>query len=54
LGKRYAEKFGVCKPLKEVEREYFAGDAQAVEFMPILPAFSARRWWGFEIHLRPA
>jgi fructokinase len=33
LEKRYAEKFGVKKALKEIEREYFAGDAQAAEFM---------------------
>jgi len=33
LENRYAEKFGVRKPLPEVEREYFAGDARAVAFM---------------------
>jgi fructokinase len=33
LENRYAEKFGVRKPLKEVEAAYFAGEAQAVEFM---------------------
>jgi fructokinase len=33
LEKRYAEKFGVQRPLKEVEAAYFAGEPQAVEFM---------------------
>src|ERR1019366_4245084 len=33
LENRFAEKFGVRKPLKEVEREYFAGEPKAVEFM---------------------
>ena len=33
LEKRYAEKYGVKKPLKEVEAAYFAGEPQAVEFM---------------------
>ena len=33
LEKRYAEKYGVRRPLKEVERDYFAGEPQAVEFM---------------------
>jgi fructokinase len=33
LENRYAEKFGGRRPLKEIEREYFAGDARAVEFM---------------------
>ncbi len=33
LENRYAEKFGVRKPLKEVEAAYFAGEPQAVEFM---------------------
>jgi fructokinase len=33
LEKRYAEKFGVKRPLKEVEAAYFAGEPQAVEFM---------------------
>ena len=33
LENRYAEKFGVRRPLKEIEREYFAGEPQAVEFM---------------------
>jgi fructokinase len=33
LEKRYEEKFGAKKPLKEIEDEYFAGDPKAVEFM---------------------
>ena len=33
LEKCYAEKYGVRKPLKEVEAAYFAGVPQAVEFM---------------------
>ena len=33
LEKRYAEKFGVKLPLKEVEAAYFAGEPRAVEFM---------------------
>jgi fructokinase len=33
LEKRYAEKCGVHRPLKEVEAAYFAGEPQAVEFM---------------------
>src|SRR5580698_7107913 len=33
LENRYAEKFGVRRPLKEVEAEYLAGDLKAVEFM---------------------
>jgi fructokinase len=33
LENRYAERYGVRRPLKEVEREYFAGDPRAVEFM---------------------
>jgi len=33
LEKRYAEKYGVKRPLKEVEAAYFAGEPQAVEFM---------------------
>jgi fructokinase len=33
LEKRYAEKFGVRRPLKEIEAEYFAGEPRAVEFM---------------------
>jgi fructokinase len=33
LEKRYAEKFGAHKSLKEVEAAYFAGEPQAVEFM---------------------
>jgi fructokinase len=35
LENRYAEKFGVHKPLKEIEKEFFAGEAKAVEFMQI-------------------
>jgi fructokinase len=33
LENRYAEKFGVRKPLKEVEKEFLAGGPEAVEFM---------------------
>lgn len=33
LEKRYAEKYGVKRPLKEVTSAYFAGEPQAVEFM---------------------
>ena len=33
LENRYAEKFGVRRPLKEVEAAYFAGEPQAMEFM---------------------
>ncbi len=33
LEKRYAEKYGVKKPLKEIEREFYAGEPKAVEFM---------------------
>jgi fructokinase len=33
LEKRYAEKFGAKKPLKEIEKEFYAGEPQAVEFM---------------------
>ena len=35
LENRYAEKFGVRRPLKEIERKYFAGEPKAVEFMGI-------------------
>jgi fructokinase len=35
LEKRYAEKFGVKKPLKEIEKEYYAGEPSAVAFMEI-------------------
>jgi fructokinase len=35
LENRYAEKYGVRKPLKEIEKEFFAGEPQAVEFMQI-------------------
>jgi fructokinase len=33
LENRYAEKYGVRRPLKEIERDYFAGEPQAVAFM---------------------
>lgn len=33
LENRYADKYGVRRPLKEVEAAYFAGEPQAVEFM---------------------
>ena len=33
LENRYAEKFGGRKPLKEIERDYFAGGPNAVAFM---------------------
>ena len=33
LEKRYAEKYGVRRSLKEVEAAYFVGEPQAVEFM---------------------
>ena len=33
LEKRYAEKYGVTRPLKEVVSAYYAGEPQAVEFM---------------------
>ena len=33
LENRFAEKYGVRRPLKEVEAAYFAGESQAVEFM---------------------
>ncbi len=35
LENRYAEKFGVRKPLKEIEKEFFAGEPKAVEFVQI-------------------
>jgi fructokinase len=35
LENRYAEKFGMRKPLKEIEKEFFAGEPRAVEFMQI-------------------
>ena len=35
LENRYAEKFSVRRPLKEIEAAYFAGEPQAVEFMQI-------------------
>lgn len=33
LEKRYAEKFGTHRSLKEIEADYFAGDARTVAFM---------------------
>lgn len=33
LEKRYAERYGMKRPLKEVEAAYFAGEPSAVEFM---------------------
>ena len=33
LERRYAKKFGVARPLKEVEAAYFAGEPLAVQFM---------------------
>jgi fructokinase len=33
LENRYAEKFGTRKPLKEIEKEFYAGEPKAVEFM---------------------
>lgn len=33
LEKRHAEKYGVRKPLKEIEQEFYAGEPRAVEFM---------------------
>ncbi|MEI6076585.1 MAG: ROK family protein [Verrucomicrobiota bacterium] len=33
LENRFAEKYGMRRPLKEVEAAYFAGEPQAVEFM---------------------
>jgi fructokinase len=33
LENRYAEQFGVRRPLKEIERDYFAGEPKAVAFM---------------------
>ena len=30
---RYAERFGVKKPFRQIEQEYYDGDVQAVEFM---------------------
>jgi fructokinase len=35
LENRYAEKYGARRPLKDVEREYWAQQPQAVEFMQI-------------------
>ncbi len=33
LENRYAERFGAKKPLKQIEQEFYGGDARAVEFM---------------------
>jgi len=33
LENRHAEKFGVKKPMKEIERDFYAGDARAVMFL---------------------
>jgi len=33
LENRYAEQFGLRKPLKEIEKEFYAGETRAVEFM---------------------
>ncbi|HZF01534.1 MAG TPA: ROK family protein [Methylomirabilota bacterium] len=30
---RYAEQFGIKKPFREIEKDFYAGDAKAVEFM---------------------
>ena len=35
LEDRYAEQFGVRKPLKEIEKEFYAGETRAVQFMEI-------------------
>jgi len=35
LENRYAEQFGLKKPLKEIEKEFYAGEARAVEFMGV-------------------
>jgi fructokinase len=35
LEARYAEKFGARKPLKEIEKDFFAGEPKALEFMEI-------------------
>src|SRR5277367_2120300 len=35
LEARYTEQFGVKKPLREIEKEFYAGDPQAVAFMKI-------------------
>jgi fructokinase len=35
LEARYAEQFGKKKPFKEIAKDYYAGDAKAVEFMKI-------------------
>lgn len=35
LENRYAEQFGLRKPLKEIEKEFYAGEPRAVEFMGV-------------------
>jgi fructokinase len=35
LENRYQEQFGVRKPLKEIEKEFYAGEPQAVQFMRV-------------------
>jgi len=32
---RYVEKFGVKKTFREIEKDFYAGESRAVEFMPI-------------------
>jgi fructokinase len=35
LESRYQEQFGVKKPLKDIEKEFYAGELQAVQFMQV-------------------
>jgi fructokinase len=35
LENRYQEQFGVRKPLKDIEKEFYAGEPQAVQFMQV-------------------
>jgi fructokinase len=35
LESRYVEQFGVKKPLKEIEKDYYAGETRAVQFMQV-------------------
>ncbi len=35
LEARYVEQFGVKKPLREIEKEFYAGEPQAIEFMKV-------------------
>jgi fructokinase len=35
LESRYVEQFGVKKPLKEIEKDYYAGESRAVQFMQV-------------------